>query len=55
MTLRKMFRRARRALTLMAAALALVAGALAIASPGAPVARAATSLPCDIYAAGGTP
>jgi len=55
MTLRKMFRRARRALTLMAAALALAAGALASAGPGAPVARAASSLPCDIYAAGGTP
>jgi hypothetical protein len=55
MTLREMFSRARRALVLMAAALALAAGALAGTSPGAPAARAAASLPCDIYAAGGTP
>ena len=55
MTLREMLRRARRALTLTAAALALAAGALASTGPGAPVARAAASLPCDIYAAGGTP
>jgi hypothetical protein len=54
MTLRKVFQRARRALTLTAVALALAGGALAGAGPGAPAARAATSLPCDIYAAGGT-
>jgi hypothetical protein len=48
-------RRSRRALLLAAAALALAVGALASAGPGAPAARAATSLPCDIYAAGGTP
>jgi len=42
---------------LAGAALALAAGALAGASAGAgvPAARAASSLPCDIYAAGGTP
>jgi hypothetical protein len=42
---------------LAGAALALAAGALAVASAGAgvPAARAASSLPCDIYAAGGTP
>jgi len=37
------------------AALALAAGALAGAGASAPAATAASSLPCDIYAAGGTP
>ena len=55
MILRKNFRRARRALLLMAVTLGLVLGALAGAGPSAPAARAATSLPCDIYATGGTP
>ena len=55
MPLREMFRRARRALLLAAVALGLMVGALASAGAGAPAARAATSLPCDIYASGGTP
>jgi hypothetical protein len=42
-------------LLLAGAALALAVGALAAAGAGAPAARAASSLPCDIYAAGGTP
>ena len=55
MPIREMLRRARRALTLTAAALALAIGVLTGASPGVPAARAAASLPCDIYAAGSTP
>jgi hypothetical protein len=55
MSILKTLRRARRALTLTLMAAALVVGALASVGPGAPAARAATSLPCDIYAAGGTP
>ena len=55
MTIRPRLRRARRALLMAGAALALTAGALAGAGTGVPAARAASSLPCDIYAAGGTP
>ena len=55
MTIRSRLRYARRTLVLAAAALALTAAALAGAGAGVPVAKAATSLPCDIYAAGGTP
>jgi non-reducing end alpha-L-arabinofuranosidase len=57
MTIRSRLRYVIRALMLAGAALALAAGALAGASAGAgvPAARAASSLPCDIYAAGGTP
>jgi non-reducing end alpha-L-arabinofuranosidase len=57
MIIRSRLRYLRRLLILAGAALALTAGALAGASigAGAPVARAASSLPCDIYAAGGTP
>ena len=55
MTIRTSFRQARRALLLTAVALALMIGALVSAGAGAPAARAATSLPCDIYASGGTP
>jgi hypothetical protein len=55
MLLRRNFRRARKALLLMAVTLGLVLGALSGASPSAPAARAATSLPCDIYASGSTP
>jgi non-reducing end alpha-L-arabinofuranosidase len=54
-TIRETFPRARKALALTAAALALAAGALAGSSPGASPAKAATSLPCDIYAAASTP
>ncbi len=54
MTVRFQLWRARRALLLAGAALALVAGALAGAGARAPAASAA-SLPCDIYASGGTP
>src|SRR6516225_2864255 len=54
MTVRPRLRRAKRALLVLAAAAALAAGALA-AGGGAAPARAATQLPCDIYAAGGTP
>ena len=53
MTIRSRLRKARRTLLLVGAALALIGGALAGA--GAPAATAAASLPCDIYAAGGTP
>jgi hypothetical protein len=52
---RRTFRRARRALLLTAVTLGLLVGALAAVGPSAPVARAATSLPCDIYASGSTP
>ncbi|MBV9380114.1 MAG: ricin-type beta-trefoil lectin domain protein [Streptosporangiaceae bacterium] len=54
MTLRSRLRRARKALLLAGAALALTAGALASAASTATPASAA-SLPCDIYASGGTP
>ncbi len=56
MTIQSRLRYVRRVLLLAGGALALTAGALAGASVGAgvPVARAASSLPCDIYAAGGT-
>jgi non-reducing end alpha-L-arabinofuranosidase len=57
MIIRLRLRHVRRALMLAGATLALTAGALTGASVGGgvPVARAAASLPCDIYAAGGTP
>ena len=55
MTIQSRLRSARRLLLLAGAALAVTAGALAGAGPAVPVARAASSLPCDIYAAGGTP
>ena len=55
MTIRSRLRYARRLLLLAGAALALTAAALAGVGTGAPVARAASSLPCDIYASGGTP
>ena len=51
MTIQSRLRYARRLLLLAGAALALTAGALAGAGTGVPVARAASSLPCDIYAA----
>jgi non-reducing end alpha-L-arabinofuranosidase len=54
MTVRFQLWRARRALLLAGAAFALVLGALAGAGARAPAASAA-SLPCDIYASGGTP
>ena len=53
MTVRPRLRRAKRALLILAAAAALTAGALF--AGGAAPARAATSLPCDIYASAGTP
>src|SRR5437868_7176631 len=53
MTVRSRLRRAKRALLILAAAAALTAGALF--AGGAAPAQAATSLPCDIYAAAGTP
>ena len=55
MTIRSRLRHVRRGVLLVVAALTLTAGALAGAGAGAPVARAAASLPCDIYASGGTP
>ena len=62
MTVRPRPRRARRALLMAGAAFALIVGALAGAGAGippfrlgVPAARAASSLPCDIYASGGTP
>ena len=55
MTIQSRLRYARRLLLLAGAALALTAAALASVGTGAPVARAASSLPCDIYASGGTP
>ena len=55
MTIKSRLRHAMRLLLLAGAALALAAGALAGAATGAPAARAAASLPCDIYASGGTP
>ena len=55
MTVRPRLRHAKRALLVLASATALAAGAL-FAGPGAATpARAATQLPCDIYAAAGTP
>ncbi|MET7403113.1 alpha-L-arabinofuranosidase B [Dactylosporangium sp. NPDC005572] len=51
MALRPRTRRARSALLVLAAALAVVAGVLV----GGGTSQAATSQPCDIYAAGGTP
>ena len=53
MTLRSRLRHGRKALLLAAATVALAGGAVAVG--GASPARAAASLPCDIYAAGGTP
>jgi hypothetical protein len=53
MTVRPRLRRAKRALLILAAAAALTASALL--AGGAAPARAATSLPCDIYASAGTP
>jgi len=53
MTVRSRLRRARKALLVLTGAMALAAGTL-IAGGAAP-AGAATSLPCDIYAAAGTP
>ena len=55
MTIKSRLRYAMRLLLLAGAALALAAGGLAGALAGAPAARAAASLPCDIYASGGTP
>jgi hypothetical protein len=57
MTLRSRLRRVRQGLLLAGATLTLTAGALVAAGGGAiaPAAMAASSLPCDIYAAGGTP
>ena len=57
MTLRSRLRRVRQALLLAGATLTLTASALVAAGAGAsaPAAMAASSLPCDIYAAGGTP
>jgi hypothetical protein len=51
MLIGKLRRRLRTALLAAGAAGALVAGVLAVAG----TAQAATSMPCDIYAAGGTP
>ena len=47
--------RMRRALLLAGGAFVLIAGALAGAGASVPAARAAASLPCDIYASGATP
>ncbi|MGH3267384.1 MAG: arabinofuranosidase catalytic domain-containing protein, partial [Trebonia sp.] len=55
MTIQSRLRYARRLLLLAGAALALTAGALASVGISAPPARAASTLPCDIYASGGTP
>ena len=55
MTIRSRLRQVRQGVLLAVGALALTAGALAGAGAGASAARAASSLPCDIYAAGGTP
>ena len=53
MTVRSRLRPARKALLVLGGAAALVAGTLTVG--GAAPAGAATSLPCDIYAAAGTP
>jgi len=53
MTIRSRLRHVRKALLVLSGAVALAAGTL-IAGGAAP-AGAATSLPCDIYAAAGTP
>jgi non-reducing end alpha-L-arabinofuranosidase len=55
MTIWSRLRCVKHASLLTGAALVLAAGALAGAGAGAPAATAASSLPCDIYAAGGTP
>jgi non-reducing end alpha-L-arabinofuranosidase len=59
MTARSLFRQLRKALTITGAAVALVAGTLATAGVSvlstAGVSQAAVTLPCDIYAAAGTP
>ena len=55
MTIRSPFRRPKRALLIVGATVALVAGVLAGSGATAPAARAASSLPCDVYASGGTP
>jgi non-reducing end alpha-L-arabinofuranosidase len=52
MNIRLLLQRARHALALLGTAAALSAGALTAA--GAPAASAASTLPCDVYAAGGT-
>jgi non-reducing end alpha-L-arabinofuranosidase len=54
MTVRSRLRRVKRALLVLAAATALVTGTVLAGVAAAP-ARAATQLPCDIYAAAGTP
>ncbi len=54
MTVRPRLRRVKRALLVFAAATALTAGTV-LAGVAATPARAATQLPCDIYAAAGTP
>jgi non-reducing end alpha-L-arabinofuranosidase len=55
MTISSRLRCVKHASLLAAAALVLAAGALAGVGANAPAATAASSLPCDIYAAGGTP
>ncbi|MGH3171699.1 MAG: arabinofuranosidase catalytic domain-containing protein, partial [Trebonia sp.] len=55
MTVSPQLRRARRALLVLAAAVALAMGTLLAAGGSAAPVRAATELPCDIYAAAGTP
>src|SRR5580658_1437853 len=54
MTVKPRFRRTRKALLTLAAAVTLALGGLLAGGAGTP-ARAATQGPCDIYAAGGTP
>jgi len=54
MTVRPRLRHAKRALLVLAAATALAVGALFAGAGAATPARAATQLPCDIYAAAGT-
>jgi hypothetical protein len=53
MTVRSRLRRARKALLVLTGAMALAA--VTLIAGGAAPAGAATSLPCDIYAAAGTP
>src|SRR5579862_7879213 len=55
MTVRPRLRRIQRALLILAAAAALTLGTLFASGGVAAPARAATPLPCDIYAAAGTP